>query len=254
VKPIVRAEGIGVVFGGLAVLDGMTFEVVSGETVALLGPSGCGKTTVLRVLAGVLAPDRGRVEVTTRRVGYLPQGGVLLPWKTVLENVTLPLILRRRRREEWRGRVSAELERFGLEGFADAYPYQLSGGMRQRAALLRTVLTGAPVLLLDEPLGALDSITRRRLQGWLADLIADLSSTLVFVTHDVEEALILSSRVILLAERPARIRHDFVFSFEDRGADRRVHPAFQEARERLVAMIEEGETDDEETGAVRAVR
>lgn len=201
----------------LRATEDISLTVASGEFVTVIGPSGCGKSTLFSVLAGLVVSVVGAVEVqgvsavgVPGLVGYMPQRDALLPWRTVLENVTLgPEItggrgVLRAAREDARVRLPL----FGLADFADAYPAELSGGMRQRAAFLRTVLTRREVLLLDEPFGALDALTRADLQEWLLALWERERQTVLFVTHDVDEAVFLADRVIVMTPRPGRIRAD----------------------------------------------
>jgi putative hydroxymethylpyrimidine transport system ATP-binding protein len=210
-EPRLRVESLHRSFPGLPVLDGVSFDVAAGEFVAVVGPSGCGKSTLLDVLAGLERPDAGRVLVdgadATGRVepfAYMPQRDLLLPWRTVLDNTALGLEVAGMRRREARERARPLFAPFGLAGFEHAHPAELSGGMRQRAALLRTVVQDRPVLLLDEPFGALDSLTRAAVQEWLARVGAGW--TAVLVTHDVREAVFLADRVLVLGPRPASVR------------------------------------------------
>jgi ABC-type nitrate/sulfonate/bicarbonate transport system ATPase subunit len=237
---MLAAQNVFKAYGSLEVLRGVSFELEENEAVALLGPSGCGKTTLLRILLGLDSLDAGDVVGSLDRAGYLPQEGLLFPWKTVLENTGLPLQLRGVERRARRREVRRWLSDFGLTGFETAYPHELSGGMRQRAALLRAVLTGSPVLVLDEPFGALDTITRHRMQAWLANLISDLRRTMLFVTHDVDEAIALAGRIVLLSERPARTEGEFAITLtlEDRAS--RTSRAFLDARDRLLGRIWRG--------------
>lgn len=238
---ILRAEGLCKSYGNLAVLDGVTFAVEPRESLAVVGPSGCGKTTLLRLLLDLECPDRGAVARGYDHVGYLPQGGLLFPWKTVVENVGLPLELQGVSARERSGIVRKELGRFGLAGFEGAYPRELSGGMAQRAALLRTVLTGAPVLFLDEPFGALDTMTRQRLQDWLGGLTGILDRTLLLVTHDLEEALVLCSRVLVFSPRPGAVRGEVRRTAGDRGAKiSRLDERFLEDKARVLEILEKG--------------
>ena len=195
--------------GFLRVLDRISFGVEKGEWVSVVGPSGCGKTTLLRVCAGLLPPRSGKVQVfggpPRGQVAYMPQGDPLLPWRTALGN-----ILAAREADGWldataKKEALALLADFGLAEFAKSFPNELSGGMRQRVALLRTFFARRELLLLDEPLGALDALTRAELQEWLIAVWQKLRRTVILVTHDVEEAIMLSDRVILLTPRPARV-------------------------------------------------
>jgi ABC-type nitrate/sulfonate/bicarbonate transport system ATPase subunit len=183
-----------------------------GEFVAIVGPSGCGKSTLFNIVAGLEPPSAGEVLVDGRSVvgrpgaaAYMPQRDLLLPWLTVLENAALPLELAGRSRAEARAEAARHFERFGLAGFERRWPRELSGGMRQRAALLRSYLVERELLLLDEPFGALDALTRAGMQEWLLEVWGDSGRTVLFVTHDVEEALFLSDRVYVMSPRPGRI-------------------------------------------------
>lgn len=240
---VFTAEGIVKSFGDLLVLDGVDLAVRHAEIVSLLGPSGCGKTTLLRILLGLESHDHGTLSGSLRRSGYLPQDALLLPWKTVCENAALPLQIQRVPRLTRRRRVLDALPRFGLHGFGDLYPHQISGGMKQRAALLRAVLTGAEVLVLDEPFGALDLSTRTALQRWLSDLVRDLGSTLLFVTHDLDEAVVLSDRVVVLSARPAAVLGEVVVDLDEDARARRMSTAFLAARDRLLALVDRGSDD-----------
>ncbi|MDI3316925.1 MAG: ATP-binding cassette domain-containing protein [Bacillota bacterium] len=201
----------------VAVLQDLSFTVRAGSFTALVGPSGSGKSTVLKLAAGILRPRTGRIEVCggppgarpgePLRASYMPQRDSLLPWRTLLENAVLPLELRGTSGPELeaaRRRARELLPVFGLEGKGEAYPAQLSGGERQRAAFLRTVLAGGRLLLLDEPFGALDALTRRQLQLWLAGLRERLEATLLLVTHDVREAAFLADEVLVVTGTPIR--------------------------------------------------
>ncbi len=178
------------------VLEGVDFFAASGEFVSIIGPSGCGKSTLLNTVAGLEEPEAGWVElegaVVDRRlgnVGYMQQKDLLMPWRTVLDNAILGLEVQGISRTDARVRATDLLEVFGLRGFENQYPYALSGGMRQRAAFLRTVLVGSEAMLLDEPFGALDALTRTQMQEWLMELWDSLGKTIVLVTHDVDEAI-----------------------------------------------------------------
>lgn len=191
-----------------------SLAVMSGEFVTIIGRSGSGKSTLFNIIAGLIQPDGGEISfdgetsaVRVGRVGYMPQRDLLLPWRTVLDNAILPLEIKGVPRQQAYARARQMLPLFGLEQFESSYPASLSGGMRQRAALLRTVLTDNDTLLLDEPFGALDALTRREMQDWLLGLWRRFEQTILFITHDVEEALYLADRVIVLSERPGRIQH-----------------------------------------------
>ncbi len=197
----------------LSVLDNVTVHVQDRQFVSMVGPSGCGKSTLLRILCGIESPDEGKVmingnDITGKPgyVAYMPQKDLLFPWRTVLNNVILALEPKGIPRQKARAQAKKFLPEFGLEGFENAYPWMLSGGMRQRAAFLRTVLQEKDILALDEPFGALDALTRKKMQTWLTSLWNRLKSSIVFVTHDVEESLMLSDIIYIFSERPGRIK------------------------------------------------
>ena len=190
-------------FGDLVALDRLSLAVAEGEVLAVVGPSGCGKSTLLELLAGLQAPDAGRVSAPP--AAYMPQGDALLPWRTALANAALALECAGMRPRDARRRAHPLFERFGMTGFEHSRPAALSGGMRQRVAFMRTLLAGRSLQLLDEPFGALDSITRAEMQEWLAQALADEPRTVVLVTHDVEEALYLADRVVVMSRRPGRV-------------------------------------------------
>lgn len=199
----------------LTALDDVNLAIAQGEFVSLIGPSGSGKSTLLQIIAGLLQPNTGTVLLEGKpqrhRLGstaYMPQLDALLPWRTILDNIVLGAEIRGGGRAKTKRRALELLPLFGLEGFAHSFPVQLSGGMRQRAALLRTFLSGQDILLLDEPFGALDALTRRDLQRWLLEVWAHFRYTILFVTHDVQEALFLSDRVLVLSKRPGKIIHE----------------------------------------------
>ncbi len=196
----------------LEVLDRIDLEVNQGEFVSLLGPSGCGKSTLFTIIAGLEQPDQGLVSIDgesngrrSGKIGYMPQQSLLLPWRTVEENVLLGLDVRHTPRSQGRSQAQELLKRFHLSEFAQQYPATLSGGMQQRVALLRTVLFHPHFLLLDEPFGALDALTRLSCQMWLLDLWQEVYASALFITHDVREAILLSDRIYVLSARPAHV-------------------------------------------------
>jgi ABC-type nitrate/sulfonate/bicarbonate transport system ATPase subunit len=190
-------------YSQVAAVEGIDLAVGEHEVVAVVGPSGCGKTTLLELIAGLQEPDEGTVSAPES--SYMPQSDLLLPWRDALANAALALECQGVGRSEARRRAEPLFERFGLAEFERARPAELSGGMRQRVAFLRTLLPGRRVLLLDEPFGALDSITRASMQRWLADALEQEPRTVVLVTHDVEEAVVLADRVLVLSPRPGRV-------------------------------------------------
>ncbi|MGB0387706.1 MAG: ABC transporter ATP-binding protein [Ardenticatenaceae bacterium] len=223
----------------------VSFSVAAGEFVALVGPSGCGKSTLFKMIVGLLEPDEGEIrlmgqarEPRTGLFGYMPQRDLLLPWRTILENVILGPELAGHDLKAAREEAMSLLPLFGLEGFHNAYPATLSGGMRQRAALLRTFLCHHDVMLFDEPFGALDALTRRDLQTWLLDIWRQFNKTILFITHDIEEALYLSDRVITLTPRPGRLQLDLTVELpRPRTLDILVRPRFVELKAHLMSTL-----------------
>lgn len=194
-------------------LDDISLRLDKGEFVVIIGPSGCGKSTLFNIIAGLMEPDQGTVWIDEQnwtgkagRISYMQQKDLLLPSRNIVDNVSIPLLLKGMPKAEARRRAESYLPDFGLAGFGHYYPRQLSGGMRQRAALLRTHLQTSDILLLDEPFAALDAISRHSMQLWLKDLQHRYGSSILFITHDIEEALLLADRIYLFSARPARVR------------------------------------------------
>lgn len=198
-----RLLGIGHRYGGLQVLSGVSLDVASGEVVGVVGPSGCGKSTLLSLIAGLESPTQGRLSAAP--AALMPQHDLLMPWRSALDNACIALENAGVRRREARERARALFARFELQRFESSRTWELSGGMRQRVAFVRTLLAGKPLLLLDEPFASIDAITRIELQDWLSDMLAAEPHTVVLVTHDIEEALVVCDRVIVLSARPGRI-------------------------------------------------
>jgi len=233
----------------LAVLERVDLYAGEGEFVSLVGPSGCGKSTLLNVIAGLEAADSGTIDIEglgggsrLGQLGYMQQKDLLMPWRTVLDNAILPLELRGVSRSRARERALGLVDAFGLRGFEGQLPFALSGGMRQRVAFLRTLLADQDVLLLDEPFGALDALTRARMQEWLLGLWDSLKKTIILVTHDVEEALLLSDRAYVLTARPARVKAEVVVGLpRPRRLDMLVSEEFVRLKSELLAvLLEEG--------------
>jgi NitT/TauT family transport system ATP-binding protein len=202
----VLLEGVSQRFGDLLVLDDVSVRVAPGEVVAVVGPSGCGKSSLLDIVCGLAEPAAGTVRA--QPAVLMPQRDALLPWLSALDNAALPRRIAGDDRDAARAAARPRLHQLGLEGFEDAKAHELSGGMRQRVAFVRTLLAGRPVLALDEPFGALDAITRAEAQTWLADALAAEPRAVLLVTHDVEEALVLADRVVVLSPRPGRVIAD----------------------------------------------
>lgn len=235
-------------FSDLQVLQGISLSLNEGEVLAVLGPSGCGKSTLMHLIAGLDRPDSGTIVVAgeevageSGRVSYMHQKDLLLPWKRVLDNVTVPLRLRGISKREARAQALPLFSPFGLEGFESYYPSQLSGGMRQRAALMRTYLYRQDIMLLDEPFGALDAITRERLQDWLSGLIASLNATVLMVTHDIDEAILIADRVLVLSEKPAVVLAEEAIDLpRPRSRKMVMEEQFLAAKRRIYGLLREG--------------
>ena len=218
------------------------------EFVSIVGPSGCGKSTLFNIISGLETADRGEVILRDERlsgetgvVGYMPQRDLLLPWRSILNNVVLGVEIQQGDRRRAISEARDLFPQFGLEGFESRYPADLSGGMRQRAALLRTILTGHDVLLLDEPFGALDALTRLEMQEWLLSVWKGFGKTIVFITHDVDEAVFLSDRAYVLTGRPGTVKLEYEIDLpRPRPREMIVAPDFVRAkRELLGALLEE---------------
>lgn len=238
--------------GDLSVLEGVDMEVDRGRLVCLVGPSGCGKSTLLNLIAGLDRPSSGRILLGESdpagerlgRVSYMPQEDLLMPWRTVLDNTIVALEMAGVPRREARERARSQLAGFGLAGFEDAWPSQISSGMRQRAALLRTFLAGNDLILLDEPFAALDALTRRQMQQWLLEVWRERGNTIVFVTHDVDEALYLSDRVYVMSSRPGTVELRLEVDIpRPRDPDETtLDPHFIELKRRLLAPLRDSLT------------
>lgn len=228
-------------------LDGLSFRVEAGEFVSILGPSGAGKSSLFRLMNGLLAPESGKILVggaavsaEQSRCGYMPQQDLLFPWRTVAENVGLPLELglQSHSAAERKERVAEVLSAVGLGDWAEKSPLALSGGMRQRAAFARTLLTGAELLLLDEPFSALDYMTRLSMREWLLERWQQERRTILFVTHDVEEAVFLSERILVIAEQPVRCLREFRVPLSyPRSVESLGEPGALELKRELIALL-----------------
>jgi ABC-type nitrate/sulfonate/bicarbonate transport system ATPase subunit len=246
----VAIRGLRHAYGELTTIERLDLEVPAREVLGLVGPSGCGKSTLLELLVGLQEPIAGEIAVGGSSAGgerlahcaYMPQRDLLLPWLSAIDNASLALRNRGLARAEARRRADTLFERFGLAGFERSRPAELSGGMRQRVAFLRTLLSGKSVLALDEPFASLDAITRAEMQGWLAAALRSDPRTVILVSHDVEEALYLSDRVVVLSSRPARVVAE-LRPPSPRAANRDeavTDPEFVAVRERAMAALHEG--------------
>ena len=246
----VSIRDLGHSYGELATIEQLDLELPAHGVLGLVGPSGCGKSTLLELIAGLQEPSRGAIEVggaldaagRLAQCAFMPQRDLLLPWLPAIDNAALALRNRGVRRGEARGRAEQLFERFGLAGFERARPGELSGGMRQRVAFLRTLIAGKPVLALDEPFASLDAITRAEMQQWLAGALGADPRTTLLVSHDIEEALYLCDTVVVLSARPARTITR-LSAPAPRAADRDeavTDPAFVTVREHAMQSLREG--------------
>lgn len=211
-------------------LKNVSFSVEKGEFCAMVGPSGCGKSTVLSLAAGLLTPTRGSVKKGFNECGYMRQKDELFPWRNIEKNILLPLEVKKLKGEEYRRRAVALAEKYGLKGFLDSYPYQLSGGMRQRAALIRTLAPDPELLLLDEPFSALDYQTRLSVCDDVYSIIRKENKTALLITHDIAEAVSVADRIIVLSARPAYVKaaHTVEFDRSLSPLKRREQPGFKD--------------------------
>ena len=232
-------------FDGRPVLDDISIELNRGELVCLLGVSGGGKTTLFNVISGLLRPDAGRVLLDGRditgqpgSISYMLQKDLLLPYRTIEDNVALPLVLRGVKKQAAREQVSPMFRQFGLEGTQKKYPAQLSGGMRQRAALLRTYLFSQDVALLDEPFSALDTLTKSAIHRWFLDVMEQIRLSTLFITHDIDEAILLSDRIYLLCGSPGTITAEIVIHEpKPRPADFNLTPEFLSYKRQILDLL-----------------
>jgi ABC-type nitrate/sulfonate/bicarbonate transport system ATPase subunit len=248
----VQLERVGMAFttpgGSFRAVELLDLRIQTGRFVSLVGPSGCGKSTLFNIIAGLAQPTEGRVLIDGEdatgmigRVGYMLQKDLLLPWRTVLDNVVLGMEIQGKPLRGARKRALPLLQRYGLSGFEHLHPTALSGGMRQRAALLRTLLFDTDVILLDEPFGALDAQTKLQMQEWLMQLWSDFRKTVVFVTHDVDEAIYLSDEIHVMGTRPGRILETIpVMLPRPRARTSSLTPEFIAIKERCMELLTMG--------------
>ncbi|MCD4837597.1 ABC transporter ATP-binding protein [Neobacillus sedimentimangrovi] len=241
---ILRIKNLSFSFDGKSkpIFYQLSMDVKAGEFVSIIGPSGAGKSTLFKLINGLLEPDEGEIQIKGKKsgsrlgsVGYMPQKDLLLPWRTVLENVVLPCEILK---EDWRKKlpvIQEWLSRFDLSQYENVYPDELSGGMRQRVAFLRTLMTGRDLLLLDEPFGALDSMTKRNMHSWLLGLWGELKKTVLFITHDLEEAILLSDRIFLIKD--GRVQEKKVNLARPRRTEQIYHSEMIKMRKELEKLL-----------------
>lgn len=248
--PILELRNLSKTFGEVEALRGVELAVQPGEFVTVVGPSGCGKSTLFNIVSGLEEPDSGstlRFESRSvmaksllGRVSFMPQRDLLLAWRNVIDNAILPLEIEGANRAEARAEAERMLPEFGLAGFADKYPHELSGGMRQRVALMRTFMFKRDLMLLDEPFGALDALTRAMMQRWLLEVWQKHRRTVLFITHDVDEAIFLGDKVLVMSARPGSIKMARKVNLpRPRSADLVTSPEFIALKRDLLNAIEE---------------
>ena len=242
---ILEIKNVTISFGGEAVIKDINISLAEGELVSLLGKSGSGKTTLFNIISGLSKPDTGQVllkgeDITnsTGNVSYMLQKDLLLPFRTIEDNVALPLLMNGMKKKEAREKVSPYFEEFGLEGTQKDYPAQLSGGMRQRAALLRTYMFSKDVALLDEPFSALDTFTKSQMHSWYLDVMEKIQLTTLFVTHDIDESILLSDRIYLLTGRPGVIEDEIIIDEpRPRGEEFLLSQNFLDHKKKILSIL-----------------
>ena len=242
---LLRAEHISKTYGEKKVVEDITIHLEKGELVSLLGVSGSGKTTLFHILSGLIAPDEGKVylqdqDITSSpgSISYMLQKDLLLSHKKVIDNVALPLLLKGMKKKEAREKASPLFAEFGLEGTQLQYPSQLSGGMRQRAALLRTYLSSNGVALLDEPFSALDTLTKTSVHKWYLDVMQHIDLSTLFITHDIDEAILLSDRIYILNGAPGKIKEEIVIrEKKPRAEDFALSEEFLEYKRQIISKL-----------------
>ncbi|WP_162725116.1 ABC transporter ATP-binding protein [Rhizobium sp. UBA1881] len=249
-KPLIELRNVSKTFGATKALSDLEVSIRPGELVTVVGPSGCGKSTLFNILAGLEEPDAGNIlrlkgvsstaSDLLGKVSFMPQRDLLLPWRNVIDNAIIALEIEGMPRAEARKLAMDMLPEFGLAGFEKQYPNQLSGGMRQRVALMRTFLFKRDLMLLDEPFGALDALTRTMMQRWLLDVWQKHKRTVLFITHDVDEAIFLGDRVLVMTARPGKVKLEQVVDLpRPRKADIVTSPEFIALKKTLLEAIEE---------------
>ena len=244
-KEVLKVDNVSISFQGAPVIKDISISLARGELVSLLGKSGSGKTTLFNIISGLSKPDTGHVCIngeditgTTGNVSYMLQKDLLLPFRTIEDNVALPLIMHGMKKKEARKKVSPYFEEFGLEGTQKDYPAQLSGGMRQRAALLRTYMFSKDVALLDEPFSALDTFTKSQMHEWYLNVMDKIRLTTLFVTHDIDEAILLSDRIYLLTGKPGVIEDEIIIDEpRPRGEGFMLSTKFIEYKKKILSIL-----------------
>lgn len=241
-KNILQFHNVSFHYDEKPIIDELNASIQDKEFVSIIGPSGCGKSTLFRLITGLEEASTGQIELTKTKshpVGYMPQKDMLLPWRTIIENAALPLECQGVQKKEAQVKAKELLHKFGLQGYEKKYPKDLSGGMRQRVSFIRTLLTGGEILLLDEPFSALDALTKASLQEWLFEEWKEWEKTILFITHDVEEALFLSNRILVVENQPIATLTERIVPL-DRNRTRKdlYKPEVLALKEELLSMLQ----------------
>lgn len=207
----INLENVKKIYDKIVVLDDINIKVYEGEFVSILGPSGCGKSTIFNIIANLINYDNGKVDINGK-LSYMYQKDLLLPYKTIIDNVILPMILNKEKKNIAYEKVKEYFNIFGLEGYENKYPSELSGGMKQRANFLRTYVASNDIMLLDEPFGALDSITKSSMQKWLLEVKSKVNSTILLITHDIDEAIMMSDRIYVIEKKTSSVKKEFILN------------------------------------------
>ncbi|WP_419959913.1 ABC transporter ATP-binding protein [Psychrobacillus sp. BM2] len=234
---IISLQNVGKSYSEKEVLRNISMHVQEGEFVSLLGPSGSGKSTIFNIVAGLQEVTTGVLSISDT-IGYMQQKDLLLPWKTILENIVLPLDLQGKNKQDSRQHANELIDKVGLRGYENKYPRELSGGMRQRANFLRTFISSQKILLLDEPFGALDSITKGNMQKWLLSIKEEFGVTILFITHDIEEAVLLSDRIYVISSSYGQIKEEIHVDFLSDQKEQRLHsPDLLRMKQHILSML-----------------
>ncbi|PQZ56314.1 ABC transporter ATP-binding protein [Bacillus sp. MYb209] len=241
-KNILQFHNVSFHYDEKPIIDELNASIQEKEFVSIIGPSGCGKSTLFRLITGLEEVSTGQIELTETKnhsVGYMPQKDMFLPWRTIIENAALPLECQGVQKKEAQVKAKELLHKFGLQGYEKKYPKDLSGGMRQRVSFIRTLLTGGEILLLDEPFSALDALTKASLQEWLFEQWKEWEKTILFITHDVEEALFLSNRILVVENQPIATLTERIVPL-DRNRTRKdlYKPEVLALKEELLSMLQ----------------
>jgi len=211
----IKLKNIKKKFDDKIILNDINIHLKEGEFVSLLGPSGSGKSTIFNIISDLIKADEGEILIDGEsKVSYMPQKDLLLPWKKIIDNVAIPLTIRGYSKKDARNKVKDYFKTFSLDGYECKYPSQLSGGMRQRAAFMRTYINSKDIMLLDEPFGGLDAITKSNMHEWLLNVLEKFNTSVLFITHDVEEAILLSDRIYILSDKPATVKEEIIVNLD----------------------------------------